>query len=1243
MKRLFELVVAAALMLAGPAWAAITFDNTVSGGSAAATTVELVRDTATGAPTGQYVGLKFSSSVALTNVYARAIVGGVGYALDATEAQNHALGDLSTTLRTSYWFLNIPQSTADGSLQIEIYKNGPPGVGTLEATSATYTLRSADADQSAAANKISSVVINGGSPLVLGQVFDAVVCYDVNSSAGTNVLINPASTAAFDPAGLQLLDVPQVQLYGGSGCTGTLISTTANQLYYVGAGSNSLNALRATYRFRAMNSSPITLSPIVSARSGQYKYNSDFATFPGATVPVATNNVTLAKSVNIAASAGATTVTYTLTATNSGGSAATLDSFVDTLPSSPAAVGYVAGSSQFNGAAIANPVISGQVLTWSNPGGATAFTIPAGGSRSLTFQASIPATNGLYTNFAVAKIGSLTIDTTLTTADSAPASAATRVGPPVLVVSKSTSTPVIDGLAAAYTVSVINNGGTAAAGVVLTDTLPAGFTYASHSAPVLAGGATRTATSDPAVGAVVPAWGSFNLPAGGSVSIAFVANVAASTADGTANNSASVTTSTTPATITNFDGAVQTSDNVVLASAVLAVTKSTSTPSVAQSPGGSAATYTLRVANSGSATANGVVLSDTLPAGFSYDAHSAPVLAGGATRGSVADPAVGSTAPAWGEFTLPSGASVTITFVANIAAGVADGTYDNSAGATTTTLRKSITNFDGATQGADNVSVSSAAQLNVGKTATTPTVINTSSGTQATYTLTVANTGAAPASGVTLTDSLPAGFTYASTVSVTLGGTPLAAGTWQAVTSGAQTAATPRWDSVPAGGFMLARRSVAGDRLRGRCRGRRGRRHVSQQRLDDVVVAGRHQQLRRQRERERRRGRDQRCADDDEDRADAERRQRRRRRQRDVARDGGQQRQRGGHGSQGDRSAAGRLCLRQHGQRDARRRCGHVLPGDHQRRADYGHAAVGHGVGHRLHHRGRPVAGDRLQRQRRRRHGRWHVPQQRADERCGAQHRQLRRRVGQRRRRDALVRERRRHQRHGLCRCQPQRPARQRRGWDRPHALCQARAGGIARRSGAASGGRRWCERRIRLRRRRGRPVHRADRRQRDAGRRDCHTAGRVERHRSGGLRAAQRRRRCHRHRRVELRPLQWPPHQRPGVQRQRRGRRRRQQRHARRRRSRPAEHRAAADERQHAHRQRGHRRCRPLHAVGARRARRPAAEGGAGQRRRLALHRWRAGRELRPCERQPRRHVQRHGGSHRPGLRRRQGQHAHR
>ena len=189
---------ALAFMLASPAaYAAITFDNTPSGGAAGAAAgvgnIELIRDNTVGAPTGQYVGLRVSSNIALTNVYARAIVGGVGYSLDATEAQDHSLGDLAGTAKTSLWFINIPTTLANGTFRVEIYSNGPPGVGALDGTSSIYGLVSADGDQAAGANKISSVVINGGSEIVLGQNFNAVICYDVNTQGTNNLLIGPAA------------------------------------------------------------------------------------------------------------------------------------------------------------------------------------------------------------------------------------------------------------------------------------------------------------------------------------------------------------------------------------------------------------------------------------------------------------------------------------------------------------------------------------------------------------------------------------------------------------------------------------------------------------------------------------------------------------------------------------------------------------------------------------------------------------------------------------------------------------------------------------------------------------------------------------------------------------------------------------------------------------------------------------------------------------------------------------------
>ena len=183
----------ALMLVSSAALAAITFDNTPSGGAAGAANIELIRDTAAGSPTGQYVGLRVSSNIALTNVYARAIVDGLGYSLDATQAQDQSLGDLAGTAKTSFWFINIPTTTANGTFRVEIYSNGPPGVGALDGTSSIYGLVSADGDQAAGANKISSVVINGGSEIVLGQNFNAVICYDVNTQGTNNLLIGPAA------------------------------------------------------------------------------------------------------------------------------------------------------------------------------------------------------------------------------------------------------------------------------------------------------------------------------------------------------------------------------------------------------------------------------------------------------------------------------------------------------------------------------------------------------------------------------------------------------------------------------------------------------------------------------------------------------------------------------------------------------------------------------------------------------------------------------------------------------------------------------------------------------------------------------------------------------------------------------------------------------------------------------------------------------------------------------------------
>jgi uncharacterized repeat protein (TIGR01451 family) len=104
-------------------------------------------------------------------------------------------------------------------------------------------------------------------------------------------------------------------------------------------------------------------------------------------------------------------------------------------------------------------------------------------------------TAGFVTNTATAAAGGVTSDPDSKTVPIAS-----------LTIDKDTSTPnVVAGGTATYSIVVVNTGGFPLTGVVFSDTLPAGFTYASTVSIVETGvGTTRTAVSDPTLGSGTP-------------------------------------------------------------------------------------------------------------------------------------------------------------------------------------------------------------------------------------------------------------------------------------------------------------------------------------------------------------------------------------------------------------------------------------------------------------------------------------------------------------------------------------------------------------------------------------------------------------------------------------------------------------------------------------------------------------------------------------------------------------------
>ncbi len=167
--------------------------------------------------------------------------------------------------------------------------------------------------------------------------------------------------------------------------------------------------------------------------------------------------------------------------------------------------------------------------------------------------------------------------------------------------------------------------------------------------------------------------------------------------------------------------------------------------------------YTLSYSNIGGASGQNVTVIDVLPGNMLFGGI---VTNGGNTR--TDSTAIGSSGTlAWSVGTLGNGSGGTIQFLAFPST---PGVYTNTAVISDGAALNDRNAYDSAT--------TTFGALNPSKTTSTPVVTNTVTGTTATYTITVQNplTGTA-ATGVSVIDTLPAGFTYkAGTTSISPGG-----------------------------------------------------------------------------------------------------------------------------------------------------------------------------------------------------------------------------------------------------------------------------------------------------------------------------------------------------------------------------------------------------------------------------------------------------------------------------------------
>ena len=268
-----------------------------------------------------------------------------------------------------------------------------------------------------------------------------------------------------------------------------------------------------------------------------------------------------------------------------------------------------------------------------------------------------------------------------------------------------------------YTLTVTNKGPSTGTGVTVVDTLPPGTRFVSASASCRESGSTVTCALDP-IASGDSATATIVVIPNVTGALTNTAIVTGNVADlDTGDNTTSRTTTVNPA-------------------ADLSVTKSDSPDPVLV---GSLLTYTLTVVNKGPSETTEITLEDTLPAGVSF-------LSASAGCGEAEDTvtcAIG---------TLASGDSVTVSIA------VRPGTL----GTITNTVE--VTGNDGDPSTGDNTAtettrVNPSADLSLTKSDSPDPVLL---GSALTYTLAVNNDGPSEATGVTLTDTLPAGVSFVS-------------------------------------------------------------------------------------------------------------------------------------------------------------------------------------------------------------------------------------------------------------------------------------------------------------------------------------------------------------------------------------------------------------------------------------------------------------------------------------------------
>jgi uncharacterized repeat protein (TIGR01451 family) len=418
-------------------------------------------------------------------------------------------------------------------------------------------------------------------------------------------------------------------------------------------------------------------------------------------------------------------ITYTQAVTNTGSAAATTATFTENTPANttfvriaqqPAGWTCTSFPPQCTNPSVAAGASGTFVIVYQVSGTATAGTV-------ITDNVTVNASNQAFgPNTATASIvvaSGTQADLALTTAAS-PSS-------------------VVAGNNITYTQAITNNGPASASAVSFSEATPTNTTFESVLAPA---GWSCTA---PAVGST----GTVNctdpsMTTGTEADVIVVVNVPATAPQGTITANSSVTSSTSDPNSSNNSTSVST---FIADQCDLSVTNSGAPNPVSA---GSNITYTQVIANSGPSNCNNATFTEAAPANTAF--VSVGVTGGGSWTCPNSAPVSCSSS------SVPPGATATVTAVFKVNTGTAGGTIITDTATVASTTADTNKNNNTATS---TVAVASATQADLSVTSSpSPNPVN--AGGTITYTQVVTNAGPAAATGVVLTETLPANTTFGS-------------------------------------------------------------------------------------------------------------------------------------------------------------------------------------------------------------------------------------------------------------------------------------------------------------------------------------------------------------------------------------------------------------------------------------------------------------------------------------------------